>query len=582
MKSLIWLAAAGVGALAALVPPATASAAGTGPVIVLRPGYAQLVQDGVVRRYVSLPHGAVSFPALVRAIDDPRWLSLSRRGVLTLRAGIAQRPGTELLVHAPVRTVRLVGAYLSGSRATVRFHRVTVSAAPESARRPYVRYLNRSTVAASATTFDGLGSAYTRERGVSVGTGGVLTATDTTFRGSNRGLDVYRADQVTLTRVTATGNAEAGIVLNQGRSVRLTDVTANDNAGTGLVLRGPLAPVLTRVTGARNRTGFELSHLGKAPLGPLKTEGNRHAGVVLDRCTGCVLAGVDSGGDHTGVLIERHSPGAVVRDSVVRGAGGLAVAVGSDRVRLRGLTVHSPEWGVGLRVLPRVRDVAVESSTVAGGAIGVSTDGAGTGITEVSVADARVGLRVGGDAENTAVTGVRVTGAQTGVQVNAGARNVTARRLEVAQVGGQGVRSAAQSLSIVDSKVAGSRIGMHLKGVATVQGSTVTGADEAVVAGPRGQLTFVGGALHGESLGLRVNASAVVVLQDTVVDAPRGAHGPVRLRGTSELPALPVRWIGVFGLVVIAAAIALEVVRRLRERRSDRAVSAPAHVTNIA
>jgi hypothetical protein len=43
-----------------------------------------------------------------------------------------------------------------------------------------------------------------------------------------------------------------------------------------------------------------------------------------------------------------------------------------------------------------------------------------------------------------------------------------------------------------------------------------------------------------------------------------------------------VRWIGIFGLIVIAAAIALEVVRRLRERRTERTVSAPSHVTNTA
>lgn len=586
MRALLWLAAAGVGALAALTPPAPAAAvgpiAGTGPVIVLRPGHAELTRAGTVRRYVSLPWGPVSLAKLVEEIDDPSWVSLSPKGELLLKAGLSQRPGTELRVQHPVRTVRLHDAYLSGTRARVRFDRVTVTSVPESVRRPYVRYLNGSTVTATTTTFEGLGSAYTRERGVSVGAGGRLTAVDTTFRGSNRGLDVYRADRVTLTRVTATGNAEAGIVVNQGRVVRLTDVTTNDNAGTGLVLRGPLSPVLTRVTSARNRTGVELSALGTAPLGPLKTEGNRHSGTVLDRCAGCVLAGLRSSGDHTGVLVERQSAGAVVRDGAVHGAGRIGVVVAADRVRLRALTVQSPSWGVGLRVLPRVQAVAVESSAVAGGAVGVSTDGAGTTVSGVSVTDARIGLRIGGDAENTAVSAVRMAGTETGLQANAGARGVAVRQLQVTQRGGQGIRSAAQNMSVEDSTVEGARHGMHLKGVATVRASTVSGADEAVVAGPRGQLTFVGGALHGESLGLRVSPSSSVVLQDTTVDAPRGARGPVQLRGTSTLPALPVRWIGVFGLVVIAAAIALEVVRRVRERRSDRAVSAPSHVTNIA
>ncbi|MEJ3746563.1 right-handed parallel beta-helix repeat-containing protein [Actinomycetes bacterium KLBMP 9797] len=585
MRALSWLAAVGLGALAALTPPAPAAAvpiAGTGPVIVLRPGHAVLTRPGSVRRFVPLPWGPVSFPTLVEAIDDPSWMSLSAQGELHLKAGISQRPGTELRVRQPVRMVRLHDAYLSGTRARVWFEGVTVTSAPESVRRPFVRYLNGSTLTATGTTFEGLGSAYTRERGVSVGAGGRLTAVDTTFRGSNRGLDVYRAARVTLTRVSAIGNAEAGIVLNQARAVHFTDVTANDNAGTGLVLRGPLAPELTRVTSARNRTGVELSALGAAPLGPLTTENNRHSGVVLDRCAGCVLSGVRSSGDHTGVLVERQSAGAEVRDGAVHGAGRLGVAVAADRVRLRGLTVQSPAWGVGLRVLPRVQGVAIESSAVTGGAVGVSTDGAGTTVSGVSVTDARIGLRIGRDAENTAVTAVRMSGTETGLQANAGARGVAVRQLQIAQRGGQGIRSAAQNMSVDDTTVQGARHGMHLKGVATVRASTVSGADEAVVAGPRGQLMFVGGALHGESLGLRVSPSSSVILQDTTVDAPQGARGPVQLRGSSTLPAMPVRWIGVFGLVVIAAAIALEVVRRLRERRTDRAVSAPSHVTNIA
>ena len=75
------------------------------------------------------------------------------------RAGISQRPGTELFVRAPARTLRMVDsatspADLSGTRARVYFRGVTVTSAPgpagrpapELPHRPYLRYLNRSTV----------------------------------------------------------------------------------------------------------------------------------------------------------------------------------------------------------------------------------------------------------------------------------------------------------------------------------------------------------------------------------------------------------------------------------------------------
>jgi hypothetical protein len=302
---------------------------------------------------------------------------------------------------------------------------------------------------------------------------------------------------------------------------------------------------------------------------------------VLDRCPGCVLTGAEAVGDRVGVLVERKSPGALVRDSAVRAAGQRGVTVAADGVRLRGLTIESAPWGVGLRVFPGVRDATIENSALRRGAVGISTDGTRTAVTGVSVTDAQIGLRLGREAAEATVTGVDVTNTQTGLQANAGSGTVTVRGLRVNQRGGQGVRSAAESLSISDSQVAGAAVGMHLKGVATVRSSTVA-AGEAVVAGPRGQVTFLGGALRGEKLGLDIAASSHVLLQDTLVDAPQGARGPIQLRGTSELPALPVRWIGIFGLIVIAAAIALEVVRRLRERRTERTVSAPSHVTNIA
>jgi hypothetical protein len=597
VKAIVFLAAIGLGPFGALVLPAAASAdpGGTGRVIVMRPGYAQLMQAGVIRRYVPLPYGPVSIETLVRAVNDPAWASVSARGELILRVGISQRPGTNLRIQPPVRIVRLVDspvspAFLAGTRATVSFQGVTVTSAAgsagvakESAHRPYVRYLNGSTVSMSSARFEGLGSASTRHRGVTVGSGGVVTAVDTVFRASSRGLDMYRAARVALTRVSATDNSDAGVLINKARSVHLTDVNATDNAGTGLVLRGPMpvAPALTRVASGRNGTGVELSQLGKAPLGPLRTDHNRQAGIVLDRCLNCVLTGVEATGDRTGILIERQSSGASVQQSTVWFASQHGVLVAAGGAHLREVTVESAPWGVGMRVLPRVRDVAVESSTLRGGAVAVSTDGVNTSVSNVSMTGAQIGLRIGREADGVAVTAVRVTDSQTGLQANTGARGITVEALNVTQRGGHGIRSAAQQISISNSEFHGAEHGLRLEGIATVRASTVFDADEAVVAGPHGHLTLVGGRLHGHTLGLRIADSAQVVLQDVAVDAPRGARGPIQLRGTTELPAMPLRWIGVFGLVVVAVAVALEVMRRLRERRSDRTVSAPPHVTNI-
>lgn len=472
MRAALVLAAA-VGVASALLPPAPATAvAGGGRVIVLRPGHAQLVEDGVVRGSVPLPRGAVTIATLVRAVGDPAWASMSGGGDVVLRAGISQRPGTELYVRAPARTVRLAdsAAFLNGTRARVYFRGVTVTSAPapggrpapESPHRPYLRYLDRSTVSIVSSTFEGLGAASTRNHGVTVGAGGVLSAVDSTFRAGSRGIDVYRAARVSLTRVRAEGNTEAGVLVNQAGAVRLTDVTASENTGTGIVLRGPLrAPGLERVASERNGTGVELSRLGGVPVGPLRTAGNRWSGIALDRCPRCVLAGVDATGDRTGILVERQSRGSSVTGGTVRAARRVGVMVAAGGVRLRQLTVESAPGAVGLRVPPGVPDARIESSAFHGGAVAVSIDGDRTSVLDTSVTGARTGVRIGGD------------------------------------------------------------------------------------------------------------ATAAVV-------------GSVRLEGTTELPAMPVRWIALLGLLVVAAAITLEVLRRLRERRDERTVSAPDHVTNTA
>ncbi len=592
------LAVTAIGAAGALFPPAPAAAAapGTGRVIVVRPGYAQLVQGGAVGRYVPLPRGPVTIAALVQAIRDPGWVSLSRQGEVVLRAGISQRPGTDLYVRAPARTVRLVDsatspAYLSGTRARVYFRGVTVTSAPgpaarpapESPHRPFLRYLNRSTVSIVASTFEGLGSASTRNHGVTVGAGGVLNAVGSTFRDGSRGIDAYRAARVSLTRVRATGNTEAGILVNQAGALRLTDVTASENAGTGLVLRGPLrAPVLARVASERNGTGVELSRLSGVPVGPLRTRDNSRSGIVLDRCRGCVLSGADATGDQTGILVKRHSPDTVVSGGTVRAARRVGVMVAAGGVRLRGMTVESGPAAVGVRVPPGVSGARIESSAFHGGAVAISTDGQGTGVVDASVTGARTGVRIGGDAAGVVLASVRVAGSRTAVQANTGSRTVSAEHLRIVQSGGQGIRSAADGMSIVDAEVAGAALGMHLKGVATVRVSRVLAKDEALYAGAGANVTYTGGRLGGESLGVRAHDLAAVVLEDATVEAPTGARGPVRVRGTTELPAMPVRWIALIGLLVVAAAIALEVLRRVRERREERTVAAPAHVTNTA
>jgi hypothetical protein len=575
--------------------PGASTDIGAGRVIVMRPGYAELSEHRVTRRVVWLRWGPVPIDTLVRSIGDPSWATLSKQGVLTLKAGLFQRPGTELLVRKPVRTLRLVDsatspAYLAGTRAAVSFSRVTVSSAagkttaPESAHRPFIRYVNRSRLSAVSSTFDGLGSLSTPHPGVTVGSGGVLTAVDSTFRAGGRGLDTYRAERVTLTRVSATGNTDAGIVIAQPRTTVLRDVTTTDNTGSGLVLRSPRrTPAIGgTVLSARNQAGAEFTGLGPGPVGPLHTEHNTTVGLLLHRCPRCAVTGLTAIDERIAVRMDRGSTAARLDNSSVVRASTVGVRIEGGGVRLTRVAVAPTATGVGVRVRSGVESVQIASSSVGGGAIAVSTDGSRTTISDVAVAGSQVGVRIGGDAEQATVSRVQTTGTQVGLVANTGSRAIAVDSLRVSQQGGRGIKSTAEELSVHAAEVSGADVGLELKGGAAVSASTVSDVEEAVRAGSGGRLQFIGSTLRARVLGLRTSPSSNVVLSDSTVEAPRGAYGSVVLRGNTQFPARPIRWIGVFGLVILLVGIGLEITRRLRERDCDRTSQVPEHVIGKA
>ncbi len=607
-RLLAGLAAAGLGAAFALAWPSPASASptvpndpkvpagiGNGQVIVLRPHRADLVRNKQIVRVVPLGGGQVGLDTVVRAIGDERWGTLSD-GTATLKAGLLQRPHTDLRVGPAVKTLVLLDsatspAYLAGSSASVTFSGVTVVSsggsgpAPESDHRPYVRYTHGSTVSATGATFQALGTrAVPPHHGFVVGSDSTLTATDTAFRDSGRGLDLYHTARASLNRVTASGNAGPGLMVNQARNVSLGDVTASGNA-TGVLLRGPL-PGLS-ITGAVNAdhnasAGVEAVGLGTVPVGPLHTDHNQ-TGLLVRQCPGCVLVGLASTGDRRGVTVARQSTGAVVRDGSVREAGVTGVDVVAAQAEVRNMDVGVAEGATGVRLAATATGAHLDGGTVRGGRIGVSVAATRTLLTGVTVGDASIGVRVGGNADGTVLRQVSANQNGTGLVAQAGPATVSASGLHVQQSGGQGVRSAAANFTLDGASISGATIGLNLSGGhATITGGTVTDTAEAVHAGHHSQVQLTHVVLGAHVLGLRVAQPANVTLTDCTVSAPLGARGNVKLVGTTSFPALPLSWLGLFALVALTGAIALELARKMREHRHDGRVRAPAHVTNTA
>jgi hypothetical protein len=601
------LIAAALAAALALVCPSPAQASptvphnpsapagiGNGQVIVLRPYRADLVRNMVVTRVVPLYRGPVPIETLVRAIGDERWATLSN-GTVTLKAGLLQRPRTDLHVGPAVHTLVLLDsttspAYLAGSSASVTFSGVTVVSsagsdpAPESDHRPWVRYTHGSTVTALGAAFQALGSrTSTLHHGVTLGTGSTLIATDTAFRDSGYGLDLYRTARASLTRVTASGNGGPGIVVNQARDTALGDLTASGNA-SGLVLRGPLPGLSIAGTVTANHNGaagIQAVNLGTTPVGPLHTDHNQ-TGLLIRQCPGCVLTGLVSTADGRGVVISRQSTAAVVRDGSVTQAAITGADLGAPEAVLRRVDVGVVDGATGVRLTAPAEGAQVEGGTVVGGRVGVSVSASHSTVTGVAVVGAKVGFQVGGHADGAFLRQISVSNAEIGLVTQAGPTTVTVSGLQIQQRGGQGVRSRAAVFTLDGATVSGATVGLNLNGHATVTNSSVANAAEAVHAGPDSEVRLTNDVLGAHVLGLRVAQSANVTLTDCTVTAPLGARGNVRLAGATRFPALPLSWLGLFALLALTIAIGLELARRLRERRHDRPVRAPAHVTNTA
>ncbi|MDT5026193.1 MAG: hypothetical protein QOE61_2619 [Micromonosporaceae bacterium] len=567
---------------------------GNGQVIVLRPHRADLVRNQVVVRVVALASGPISLDTLVRVIGDDRWASLSN-GDVTLKAGLLQRPSTELRVGPAVHRLVMVDsadspAYLAGTSSKVVFNGVTVVSssgsgpAAESEHRPYVRYTHSSTVTANATTFQALGGrSAAGHHGVTVGTESTVTATDTTFRDSGRGLDIFRAARVSLTRVTASGNAGPGIVINRARNTSLGDVSASGNA-SGLLLRGPLPglAIVGTVNANHNRAaGVDVVNLGTTPVGPFHTDHNE-TGLLVRDCPGCVLVGLTSTADRRGVTVEQQSTGAVVRDGSVTEAGETGIVVVAAKAELAHMDVGVVDGATGVRLAGSATGTKFNGGAVSGGRLGVSVRATQVAITGVSVTGSSVGFRISSRADGAVLRQISAKQTGTGLVTQAGPTTVTVSGLRVQQNGGQGVRSYAATLNLDGARISGATIGLNLHGHATVTNSTVADAAEAVRAGANSQVELTNDVLGAHVLGLRVAQSANVTVTDSTVNAPLGARGNVRLTGNTQFPALPLSWLGVFALAALTVAIVLELSRRLRESRNDRHVRAPAHVTNTA
>jgi hypothetical protein len=217
-----------------------------------------------------------------------------------------------------------------------------------------------------------------------------------------------------------------------------------------------------------------------------------------------------------------------------------------------------------------VTDLATTAVSVSGGAVGLYLGGSASSSVDTKVVGATVGVRVAGASEQVTLTGLRIRDAQTAVVAAGGTRGVTLSGLEIDQHGGMGIDSGATALVVERSSVSGADVGLNLRGIATVRDTIVTDAEHALRVGPNSQVRLHHGELSATLVGIQVAASGHAIVVDSSVHAPIGAHGRVTLHGRQDFPRLPVHWLGVVALGALLAAVGLELLHGIRNRRQRR------------
>jgi hypothetical protein len=541
---------------------------GTGRVLLVRPARVDVVENGVVRRVVPLP-GRLDLARLPGILGDARFASQVRPGVVRLDAVLAQRPGSGVVGAAPGLVELRLGpeARLLGTRATLELDGVTVDASDSGRVLPGgqvpvggdapLRYTHGSTVRLVEAVVRG-------PAGVGPATPPVVQADGgTTLRaervrvsgGGEAGLRLADAGESALTDVAVEAAEGNGLDVVGGRALDLTRVTARENGGTGVVLREP-GPL--RVQGGLRATGnraggVDLLNLRHVRLAGLTTADNSGPGVQLRSSQDVVLTGMRSGDDIAGLSVTGCTD-VHVTDLTTRGTGSGLTVKDTGRFDANGA---------------RIVDAREDGVTLAGRALSLA---------DVRVEGAGEGVVVAAGSKAVAIRDSRFAGDRSGVRIAVGTDEVTVRRVTADAPNGVALRSGGTRV-LVESVTATGGVGLDVRGTASIEQASVRGTAQALRVGELGRVGVRGSALSARDVGISAAPDATVLVTGSTVDARRAVAGEVTFGGGNDVSRAPIRWVGIAGLTAMVLAVALEVMRKTRER-GERVTRAPGHVLN--
>ncbi|GAA2274532.1 hypothetical protein GCM10010145_51870 [Streptomyces ruber] len=579
--ALVFASSAAPGAGAAGDPDVAAWQRNDRPdrLVVIRPRSVSLVERGTVVRRLVPPAGVVPLSWLATSTGG-RWVAYDARDRSTVRVGAALllTPNTILRVDERTRNVLMAagttaasGTWIRGSRAALDIEGVTLTSvgadgsrpAPADAPgRPYVAMGAEGRLDIRGSTITGFGrEGRAVQSGVTWGRMSTGSVTFSTFDGNRTGLRLSGASGVTLREVTVQRSAGDGIVLGEDRATTADGLTAQGNGGGGVVLDGGPDP--------RVLTGVVTRNNGKAGVRAVDQAGLRlespvshgdDSGIELVACTDCTVSWPTVHGTS--------------RDALrVRGDGGRVTV---ERPRLNG-NGH----GTGIRLEPGTTVARVTGGKVVGFARGIDVGGSHAEVADISLADNRVGIGVGGRADRVSLQGLLIRGGHTGVTVGRGTRHVTLSGFGIKGAASKGLVSASPGLRASAGRISGSTSSVVLQARADLSGLTIDETHRAVHLSSGVRATGHDLDILAQRRGIQTDHEARMDLTDSRVRAPMALTGDGRTerhgRTTVSLPPFP--WLGVAALSALLLAAVLQTVHQVRHRRTPRPKVAT-HVRN--
>jgi parallel beta-helix repeat protein len=283
-----------------------------------------------------------------------------------------------------------------------------------------------------------------------------------------------------------------------------------------------------------------------------------------DFTEGMVVVGNESFGNGShGIIFSNGVSGGTVRGNVVHdnGGNGIVMDYRSDAVTITGNVVRD-NGGDGIVVLGS-SDVEVTANEVTGN---------------------RVGLRVNLTSNDNVFADNEVAGNRVGVQVYGGARSTMVRGNVIRDSRETGIIADGARTHVEGGSVVGGDVGIDVRGLATVTGTTIEDVRRGVSVRETGIVRARDLQISASEVGVQAPSGSLVRVFGSEVFAPEPFRGiPRDERNNVERLPWSSLWLVGAGVAFVLVAVLLHLVHQIRNpphRRRDRMVAAPPGVTN--